>query len=450
MSQHESFRFANLEELEAKIRSLGLDVELDDDLSVLGRPVRIGGLEAPNSLAVHPMEGCDGTPDGNPDELTFRRYRRFGAGGAGLLWFEATAVLGEARANPHQLCLTEKNLPQFEKLLTTTRRVCRETSGTSHSPIMVLQLTHSGRYSRPFGRGEPIIAFHDPYLDQQMGIPANYPVISDAELEAIEDKFVEAAGMARRIGFDAVDFKSCHRYLSSGLLAAHTRKGRYGGSFENRTRFLRNVIGKTRQQIGEDLAIAVRLNAYDGIPYPYGWGMCADGTLREDLSEPRRLLKLLYDSGVRVVNISGGNPYYNPHVGRPYDQLAPDGPLPDEHPLVGVDRLFRITRQLQEEVPEMVIVGTGYSWLRQFCGHAAAANIRRGWATMVGLGREAIAYPEFARDLLSGKGMDPSKVCIACSRCAYLMQRGGPAGCVVRDKEIYAPIYRKMGRQSQG
>ncbi len=439
MTPHESFRFKNLAELEARIASLGLDIRLDADLEPLGRRVKIEARETPNSLAVHPLEGCDGTPDGRPGELTFRRYQRFAQGGAGLIWFEATAVGPEGRANPRQLLLNQENLSAFEELL---RRVEQAAAayGSAHRPVTVLQLTHSGRYSKPV----PAIATHEEALDAKLGLPPDYPLISDEELEALEDRFVEAAKLAHQVGFQAVDVKACHRYLASELLAARTRPGRYGGSFENRTRFLLNVVEKIREQAGDDLTLAVRLNAYDGLPYPHGWGGGQEGAAQEDLAEPIRLVRLLYDKGVRVVSISAGVPSYNPHVSRPFDTPVQGGALPDEHPLQGVARLFRLTRQIQQAVPEMVVAGAGYSWLRQFLGYAAAANIRNGWATIVGVGREALAYPDFARHLLTQGRLDPKRTCITCSRCTQIMRDGGPAGCVVFDPEVYRPIYERL------
>ncbi len=440
MTQHESFGFKNLADLEAKIASLGLDIRLDTDLEPLGRRVIIGALETPNSLAIHPMEGCDGTPDGRPGELTFRRYQRFAEGGAGLIWFEATAIVPEGRANPRQLLLNEENLSAFEQLLHRTEEVAAAAYGPAHQPVTVLQLTHSGRYSKPV----PVIAIHEETLDAKLGLPPDYPLISDGELEALEDRFVETAKLAHQVGFQAIDIKACHRYLASELLAARTRPGRYGGSFENRARFLINIVEKIQRQVGNDLTLAVRLNVYDGIPYPHGWGVSQEDVAREDLAEPIRLVRLLYDKGVRVVSISAGTPYYNPHVSRPFDRPVQGGAIPSEHPLQGVARLFRITRQIQQAVPEMVILGTGYSWLRQFLGYAAAANIRNGWVTIVGVGREALAYPDFARDLLTKGKLDPKRTCITCSRCSQLMRDGGPVGCVVFDPEVYRPIYKRL------
>jgi len=440
MTHHQRFGFENLADLEAKIASLGLDIRLDTDLEPLSRRIRIGALETPNSLAIHPLEGRDSTPDGRPGELTLRRYQRFAEGGAGLIWFEATAVVPEGRASPRQLLLNKENLSAFKELLHRVEQSAVAAYSPAHRPMAVLQLTHSGRSSKPV----PVIAVHNETLDAKLGLPSDYPLISDGELEALENRFVEAAKLAHQVGFRACDIKACHGYLASELLAARTRPGRYGGSFENRTRLLINIVDKIRKQVGNDLTLAIRLNAYDGIPYPHGWGVSREDVAQEDLAEPIRLVRLLYDRGVRVVSISAGNPYYNPHVTRPFDTPVQGGAIPSEHPLQGVARLFRMTRQIQQAVPEMVIVGTGYSWLRQFLGYAAAANIRNGWVTIVGVGREALAYPNFARDLLTKGKLDPKKTCITCSRCSQLMRDGDAVGCVVFDPEVYRPIYERL------
>jgi len=448
MTAHETFRFKTLEALRARIAELGVDLPLDEDVSPLAQPVHIGDLVAPNSLAVQPMEGCDGTPEGKPDALTIRRYERFAAGGAGLLWFEATAVLAEARANPRQLLMVRENLTSFRDLLQHTLDVAREANGPSFRPVTVLQLTHSGRYSRPVDEPAPILAHHDGILDNHQRIPPDYPLISDEELDQLPDRYVEAAQCALEAGFDAVDIKSCHRYLLSELLASHTRPGRYGGSFENRTRLLLGIIDRVQAQV-PGIMVTTRLNIYDGHPYPWGWGVAHDDPRVPDLTEPLRLAKLLAEHGLRLINVSAGNPYFTPHINRPYDIPVVGGNVPDQHPLEGVALLIGIARQVQEALPDTVIVGSGYSWLRQFVGNAAAAVIRRGWATMVGLGRGAFAYPDFAKDLLTKGTLDRRKCCITCSRCTQIMRDHGRTGCVIRDKEVYGPIYRE-GRAKAG
>jgi len=443
---HERFRFKTLDELRCKADGLGLDLEFDEDLSPLAQRVKVGPYEVPNALAIHPMEGCDGERDGRPGALTMRRYERFAKGGAGLLWFEATAVAYAGRANPRQLTLTRQTMPYFRAMLEHALESARQANGAGFRPLTVLQLTFSGRYSKLEGRPAPVIAHHDGVLDKVLGIPDDYPLITDGELEALQGRWVEAARLAWQAGFDAVDIKSCHRYLLSELLAAHTRPGQYGGSLENRTRMHFAIVDRIHDKV-PGLMVTMRLNGYDGHPYPWGWGVGKKDPLLLDLDEPIRFVRGLYERGVQMINITAGNPYFTPHMNRPYDVPVLEGKLPEEHPLVGVARIIDVARQIKRAVPEMVVVASGYSWLRQFLGNAAAATLRRGDADLVGLGREAFANPDFARDLLIRGALDPKKCCITCSRCSQIMRDGGRCGCVIFDREIYAPIY-KAGRRS--
>lgn len=437
-TRHRRFHYQRLDEVRDAVQKLGLWLEFDEDVSILQDQVSIGSMVAPNSIAIQPMEGHDGTYEGKPSDLTFRRYRRFAAGGAGLLWFEATAVTPDGRANPQQLMLNSDTLPDFRELLAETFRVARETYGPGHRPITVLQLTHSGRYSRPQGAAKPVIAFHDPILDPETNVSPDQIPVSDEKIRDLEDRFVEAAEFAREAGFDAVDIKHCHRYLPSELLAAHTRAGEYGGPFDNRIRFLLNIIEKIRARLGDQIMVTTRINGYDGMPYPYGWGVAGEEGSREMcLEEMKKLARILYDTGVRLLNITAGNPYHDPHINRPYDQPIRGVGRPNEHPLEGVARLIHVARVVKQTVPHMVVIGSGYSWLRQFLGNAGAANIRNGWVDMVGVGRGAFAYPEFARDLLCKGKMEPRKACITCSRCTQIMREGKMTGCAVFDREAY-------------
>ena len=273
MSAHETFSFHGLDEVRQRIGELGLDLELSDDLSPLAEPLRAGDFTIPNRMVVLPMEGCDGTAGGAPDELTFRRYHRFAAGGAGLLWVEATAVVEEGRANPRQIWLRKENVGEFARLVEETLAAARRSMGDHHRPMLIAQLTHSGRYSRPGRAPRPIIAHHSRFIDPVQKLPADYPLITDDELERLEDRYVEAAVCAQWAGFDGVDVKACHRYLISELHASYTREGsRYGGSWENRSRFFRNIVKKIRQA-APGLMVTSRMNAHDAMAYPYGFGM---------------------------------------------------------------------------------------------------------------------------------------------------------------------------------
>lgn len=437
------FHYNTLEELIEDIKTLGLNIPLSKNIEILKKGINIGNKTLPNPIAIHPMEGCDGTSEGEPDYLTKRRYDRFARGGAGLLWVEATAVVDEGRANPRQLSIKESTKNSFRELRDNIIKAAEEEYGLDFKPYTVIQLTHSGRYSKPVSIPEPIIATNNEYLDKFLA--KDYRIISDAELELLEDKYVEAAILAKECGFDAVDIKSCHRYLNSELLSAFTRAGKYGGSFENRTRFLLNIIDKIKNKLGDDMDITLRMNAYDAIPYPYGFGVDKEDHHKPNLEEPIKLVKILRDKGIKLINISCGNPYYNPHVGRPYDM----GPyIANEHPLQSAEKMLNIVRQIQASVPEVTILATGFTWFREYAANIMAGGIENGWFKMAGVGRQAFAYPDFCKDIILNGGMDRKKCCIACSKCTEIMRDGGKTGCVVRDAEVYGPIY-KEGRSGK-
>ncbi len=448
MAAHERFRYQTLDQLQAKIVELGVEIPLTDRIDVLASPVRFGSLTVPNRMVVHPMEGCDADHEGRPTELTFRKYERFAAGGSGMLWMEACAVVPEGRANPRQIWLTEESLPAFRELVDRIHSAARAGMGADFRPVLVLQLTHSGRYSKPEGIAAPLIAHHS-IIDSKSAVTPETPVLTDAYLAGLVPYYARAAKLAKAAGFDAVDIKACHRYLVSELLASFTRENsRYGGAFENRVRLLVDVVRAVRDAV-PDLEVSSRLNLYDALEYPYGWGVDKEDMTQADLSEPKQLIAMLMELGYHGLNTTIGNPYYNPHFGRPFDTPIKGMYTPQEHPLESFARFIRITAEVQQAFPELAVVGSGHSWMRQFYPNVAAALIEQGWATLVGLGRGALAYPDYAKDIIERGAMAPKKTCITCSACTQIMRDGGRSGCVVRDAEVYGPIYREGRKLSQ-
>ncbi|MDP8207074.1 MAG: hypothetical protein P9L92_10455 [Candidatus Electryonea clarkiae] len=440
MPDHEPFRFKNGEDLLKKADELGIELPFLTTLDPLFQTAQIGSKTIPNRLAVQPMEGFDSNDDGSPSELTFRRYRRYAMGGSGLIWFEATSISQEGRSNPHQLMLTKDTISGFSELVKRTKQSAQDKFSNDHDPFLVIQITHSGRYSKPYGQLSGKIVSTNPYLD----IPEkNYTLFSDDEIDKVKDIYIEAAGLVYEAGFDAVDIKACHGYLIHELLGAHTRKGKHGGSLENRSRLLLEIVNEVHERYPE-LIIAVRLNATDGIPYPYGFGMAEDGSFDIDLTETKRLIKELTKSGCSLLNYTAGIPYRNPHFVRPFNRPLIGLQPPDEHPLHGVERLINLTTELHRDFPQVPVVGTGYSWLNRFFPNVGAAVLEKELATFIGLGRSSFAYPDAPEDLMKKGSLDPGRVCIACSRCTELMRKNHATGCAVRDREIYAASYRKM------
>jgi len=439
MAAHAGFAFRDGEALLRKAARLGLDIPFSEDISPLLAPAAVAGRKLANRLAVLPMECADAERDGGPSAWTFRRYRRYAEGGAGLIWFEAAAVSPDGRSNPGQLMLTEETEDGFKRLVEETRRAAARRGGSAApGPVLILQLTHSGRFARPDGSPEPLIARHSPFLDPLHGLSEDSPVLSDEALDRIRGDFVNAAGLAASAGFDGVDIKACHGYLVSELLAGFTRDdSRYGGAFQNRTRFLLETLRLVRLD-APGLLLTSRLSAADMIPFPYGFGMDPEQPGRTDPREVKRLVVELGRVGVRFLALSIGVPAWKPHFGRPFDTPVPGGDVPGEHPLEGVARHLRLASEIQLDLPGTSVVGAGYSWLRRFSPNVGAAMIASGRTSIVGLGRGALAYPDFARDLADRGRLEPRKVCTTCSLCSHLLRRQTRVVCAVRDRKALA------------
>lgn len=437
MDDNKRFRYSTMDELIADIEKFNLDIPFSHDLAPLREKIELNGKTIGNRLAIHPMEGCDSTPDGAPGELTTRRYMRYTKGKAGLIWFEATAINEKARANDQQLFLNERTVGDFSLLINRMREEADE--GGTPSPYLVLQLSHAGRFG-----DHKIIAIHDEKLDKLAKVEPSCPVISDRELEELESAYVNVARLAKQAGFDAVDVKSCHRYLLSELLGAREREDKYGGSYENRTRLIKEVVTKIKREVG--IEVAIRLNISDFLEYPIGWGVNEKGEV--DLSEPLKLVGELRDMGVRLINVTAGSPYINAYISRPADGEARKY-TPPEYPLLGVERLIKLSREVQENFKDITVVATGLSWLREFAPYVASGMVEKGYAKIAGFGRMAFAYPDFAKDILHNKGMDKRKVCITCIRCAELKAHRKITGCVIRDSEIYLKPYRDIEKREE-
>ena len=303
-----------------------------------------------------------------------------------------------------------------------------------------MQANHSGRYSNPQGKPAPLIAYRHPEYEKLR--PADDScIVSDDYLKSLEEKFGQAALLAREAGFDAVDIKSCHGYLLAELSSAYNRPGLYGGSFENRTRLLKNGIAAAKAYETDGFLVTARIGIYDGFAYPYGFGVKEGSGRTPCLEEPIRLVKELHEQyQMPYVNLTMGNPYVSTHVTRPFDQGKY---VPEEHPLEGVARIIGGIGQVKQAVPDMVISASGPSYLRQYSDLFAAGAIEEGLCDQMLFGRMSFANPEFPKQILETGRLDPKKVCVSCGKCGDLIRAGKPTGCVVRDSGLYLPYYRE-------
>jgi NADPH2 dehydrogenase len=415
----------------------------------LARPCALGGgVAVGNRFCIQPMEGWDGTADGAPSDLTRRRWERFGRSGAKLIWGgEAVAVSPEGRANPNQLLIDEERVEDLARLRLGLVEAHRRAFGRTDDLLVGLQLTHSGRFARPQAkdRPEPVILYRHPLLDRRLGIGADHPVLDDAGVERLVARFVGAARLAHEAGFAFVDIKHCHGYLGHEFLSAHARPGPYGGSFENRTRFLREVVAGIRAG-APSLAVGVRVSVFDTLPFragpdgegqpeegprPYAcaFGADPDHPLRPHLEEPARLLALLESLGLRLVNLTAGSPYYSPHIQRPALFPPSDGYGPPEDPLVGVARQIAATAALKRRFPGLVVVGSAYSYLQEWLPAVARGVLKEGGADLIGLGRLALSYPDFPADVLAGRPLQRTLLCRTFSDCTTAPRNGLVSGC---------------------
>lgn len=418
----------------------------------LSRPLPVAGRTLGNRFAILPMEGWDATRDGAPTDLVRRRWQRFGASGAKLIWGgEAVAVRPDGRANPHQLIFTEANAAALASLRRELVDTHQAHHGRTNDLLVGVQLTHSGRFARPNDsrRLEPRIAYRHPLLDAKFGITSDAAVLTDAEIATLIADFVTAAVRARQAGFDFVDIKHCHGYLGHEFLSAVDRPGPYGGSLENRTRFLREIVAGIRRD-APGLEIGVRLSLFDQLPYqpgpdrhgiptpwsgpyPYAFGADPAQPSRIAWAEPLAFLRQLRDLGIRLVCLTAASPYYNPHLQRPAAVPPSDGYLPPEDPLVGVARQAAAVAQAKAEVPELIYIGSALTYLQEWLPAVGEALVAENRVDAVGLGRMVLSYPGLPADVLAGRPLARKQICRTFSECTTGPRNGLVSGCFPLD-----------------
>ncbi len=445
------------DDLRNHLQHIQVDLPFDETMQAgpdapLSQPLIYKGKTFNNRFAVLPMEGWDGTNDGHPTDLVRRRWQHFGQSGAKLIWGgEAVAVRHDGRANPRQLLLNAETCGEIASLRELLASAHQERYGNSGDLLIGLQLTHSGRFARPVdnNRVDAQILYHHPLLDRKYNLPPDQPLFTDDQIKCLIDDFVRAAVLAQKAGYDFVDVKHCHGYLGHEFLTAIDRAGSYGGSFENRTRFLREIVAGIRAE-APGLDIGVRLSAFDwipfrpgedgtgvpesfeGRPYPYAFGSDKTG-MGIDLTEPKAFLDLLLSLDIRLVCITGGSPYYTPHLQRPALFPASDAYQPPEDPLAGVARQIKVTAELKQYRPELIIVGSGYSYLQEWLPNVAQNVVRTGKADFVGMGRMMLSYPEMVADVLAGKPLQRKRLCRTFSDCTTGTRKGLVSGCFPLD-----------------
>jgi 2,4-dienoyl-CoA reductase-like NADH-dependent reductase (Old Yellow Enzyme family) len=445
-------QFKTLEEFSAYLKKENIDIGFAEGSAAMAAKCEHNGRTIGNRWAILPMEGWDCTDDGSPSEYTRRRWLNFAKSGAKLLYgTEAAAVMHSGRSNPQQLMCAEHTADALKNICAEMRQTHKEKFGTDDDLLIGLQLTHSGRYSHPNQAAvlESVTAYSHPLLDRKFGnSPAN--VVSDNEVKNIIQHFIKAAVIAQKAGFDFVDIKHAHGYLGHEFLTAYDRPGPYGGSFENRTRFFRE-IAEGIQKAAPGLELSSRLSIFDIFPfikgedgvghpmeweghYPYAFG--GDGTgmnMDENLEEPVRFVKMMQEYGVGLICATIGSPYYNVHMQRPAYYPVSDGYEMPEHPLYNVSRHIKAVKRLRELCPGIKVVGSGYTCLQEYLPAAAEYAVGHNETDFVGIGRMVLSYPEICADSLAGKPLDRCRICRTFGDCTSAPRNGMISGCYPLD-----------------
>jgi 2,4-dienoyl-CoA reductase-like NADH-dependent reductase (Old Yellow Enzyme family) len=397
-------------------------------MSILDSPIKIGEKASPNRIVNQPMECNDADEVGNPTELTFDRYRKLAQGGSGIIIVEALTITQESRARKNQLGIYEKTAPSLERLV-------KEMRGINSKSLILFQITHSGQQS---GAGFSRLVSVYPLPGQQTHI------LSEEEIDKIGDEFARAALIAKQVGSDGIDFKQCHGYLCAELLRpVNTRKDRFGGSFENRTRFFSETMEKIKKAVGSaSFLLGSRFSVYEGIPG--GFGTSGPAEVIEDLSEPLALVRIMEKAGVDYINVSAGIPAVTPEIVRPTKSFPE-----------GVYRHFGWAQAMKKQV-KVPIIGSGYTYLRDGKNdlkepdpakksflYWTEKNLKEGICDLVGIGRQSLADPFFAKKMVEGKSGEVN-YCIACGSCSVLLKNQAQGGC-----PIYFEYYKKLLKEIQ-
>lgn len=437
MSNHEKFHYKTLEEVKAKCNELGVYIPFANDTSILANKLSIRNITLQNRLGSAPMEGSDSTLDGSPSDITLRRYKKVAEGGSAIMWFEAISVAQEGRSSRTQLLITKDNVDTYKRFTDTIKEAGLKKNG--YAPYLVMQANHSGRYSNPDNKPAPLIAYRHPYLEQFRAADDSC-IVSDDYLKQTEENFGEGARLAKEAGFDAVDIKSCHGYLFQEVASAFYRPGLYGGSYENRTRLLKNSIKAAQAFEDSSFMVTSRVGIYDGYPIYAGFGQRTDGSMELDLTEPIRLIKELKDMGLDMVDLTMGNPYTTTLVVRPFDMGKYP---PEEHPFEGIARMINSIGEVKKAVPDMTILASAPTYLRQYCDLYTAGAIEEGLCDGMLFGRMQFADPDFANEIINGR-IDPNRICLTCGKCGDLIRSHKPTGCVIRDNKTFMPYYKEF------
>lgn len=341
---------------------------------------KIGELLLKNRVIMPAMGTGLASPNGEVTDQLIRYYEERAKGGTGLIITEFTSIDYEfGKSMPNQLRIDEDALiPGFEKLANVIHK---------HDAKLFVQLQHGGRESNSaLINGKQIVA-PSPVTCAAIGeVPRE---LTTAEVKTIIKKFIQGAIRCQNANVDGIELHGAHGYLIAQFLNPHTnlRKDEYGGNFENRMRFITEIIHGIRQSCGEHFPIMVRLSIDEFDP---------QGLTVEDSKVISRYLEKI---GVNAIHASSGN--YNS-----MDKVI-------ETPLF--EQGWRVyLAEAIKQVVQIPVVTVGNIREPKFVD----SIIKDGKADFVSMGRAHIADPEWSKKAFEGREKE-IRLCISCLHCTY-------------------------------
>jgi len=383
---------------------------------ILFTSCQIRNKKAPNRFVSQPMEANDADKEGKVSQQAINRYKNLARGQWGIVIVEALSISRTSLARKNGMIINKANLDGFKKLVQEFKKINSEC-------LLFFQITHAGQKSGDFSDKVSICP----------GAGNTFRYLQTKEIEEIRQAFVKAALLAEKSGADGIDFKMCHGYFGAEMLRpSNTRNDKWGGSFENRTRFLIQSIPEIKQLLNtSDFLIGARISMYEGIKG--GCGTMSPEEKNEDLLEMKKLIKLMHELDMDYVNVSAGIPGVTSEVTRPVKQVKQ---LCSNH-----FRYTHIVKKLLNELhSDMKVIGSAYSALKKNSCQYAAENIQKGHTDFAGFGRQSFADPLFPKKY---KNNEKINYCTTCSVCTELMVNQMHDGCAVYN-QYYKELYKKL------
>lgn len=289
-----------IDELREEASDVGLFFPMHYETKALDQEDDLHGLTVRNRCVLLMKSAADAAENGAPSEDTVRRYTDVIREKAyGIVVIEPTAISADARESEQDLAISAENAESFQALIDAVKSASTEAHG--FAPVVIALLTHAGHH-----------ALKPAAFDLSASLPHDVPLLKDEELNALLITCADAAKAVVQAGFDGIALNAADRSLFGESLAAFHRDGKFGGDFDDRTRFLRDCYTAMKMVVSDKLFFTIRLCLSDGIPQPDGWGMAFEDLSAPDLYEPALLIKILqalYE--IKLVICSIGIPNIN-------------------------------------------------------------------------------------------------------------------------------------------